>query len=374
MQPSSEEPDSWDEMRERIIGLGESSVHKSYYPLLQQRLGELERFRALIDETDDMIMVMQMPDHRCIDANHACSVLLEYTAEELLACNITMFVSGESQADFSALLSRAQQSGRQEKTELVMVTSHGQRFPADLSIRVAIFDRQEYGVIVAHDTRERKKYENALLNAQKKLNIINFLTRNEIKSQVFIVRAYLDILRQIARHPEEASILDKLTSTTTEIQRHIEFAENYQEMGAQDPRWQNFNEVLIYAISHLPPIPITRITRIDDVALRSDPLFEKGLMHLMEYIYSRGKIIEPVRIAHNESGEGLVISLEKKGTGIPPERKESLFIWEKSKSNTENLFFVREILAITSISIHETGDPGTIRFELRIPRDGYRIE
>jgi len=39
--------------------MGETSVHKSYYPLLQQRLAELERFRALIDETHDMILVVK---------------------------------------------------------------------------------------------------------------------------------------------------------------------------------------------------------------------------------------------------------------------------------------------------------------------------
>jgi hypothetical protein len=64
----------------------------------------------------------------------------------------------------------------------------------------------------------------------------------------------------------------------------------------------------------------------------------------------------------------------KPGKGVPLERKESLFIWEKTKTNTENLFFVREILAITSISIHETGDLETIRFELKVPHVGYRIE
>ncbi|HSQ94431.1 MAG TPA: PAS domain S-box protein, partial [Methanoregula sp.] len=39
-KPSDEEPD-WNSQRMKIIGLGESSIRKSYYPELQQRLDEL---------------------------------------------------------------------------------------------------------------------------------------------------------------------------------------------------------------------------------------------------------------------------------------------------------------------------------------------
>jgi len=34
--------DNWDDLRDKIIGLGEKSIQKSYYPELQQRLHELE--------------------------------------------------------------------------------------------------------------------------------------------------------------------------------------------------------------------------------------------------------------------------------------------------------------------------------------------
>ena len=37
--------DDWDERKDRIIGLGERSFRKSYYPQLRQNLDRLERFR-----------------------------------------------------------------------------------------------------------------------------------------------------------------------------------------------------------------------------------------------------------------------------------------------------------------------------------------
>ena len=45
------------EMREQLIGLGERSMRKSHYPELRRRLDQLERFRALLDEVNDLIIL-----------------------------------------------------------------------------------------------------------------------------------------------------------------------------------------------------------------------------------------------------------------------------------------------------------------------------
>ena len=44
-------------LRERLIGLGERSHRKSYYPELQRRLEDLERFKAFLDHSNDAIFV-----------------------------------------------------------------------------------------------------------------------------------------------------------------------------------------------------------------------------------------------------------------------------------------------------------------------------
>lgn len=374
MQRRSEKSDDWDEVRERLIGMGESSIHKSYYPLLQQRLSELERFRALLDETNDIILVIRAADKPAVDANRACSTILGYDKETLLASPMEIIIAPEERERFRQILDRAVLSRNQEKTETSLISSQGQKIPVELSIRVVTFDDVDYGVIVAHDIQDRKQYERALLQAHKKLNLINLFTRNEIQSQVFIVRAYLEVLRQIAKHPEEATVIEKLTSTLTEIQRHIKFAENYRDMGAEEPIWQNFNEILLLALSHLPPITIARATNFKKIDILSDTLLEKGLMHLMEYLYLHGSINAEVTITHTESAGGLLFTLEKAGTSIPEDQKEKVFSWENTLDKSHSLFFIREVLDITSISIQETGDPGHLRFGILVPPGMYRIQ
>jgi hypothetical protein len=270
-------------------------------------------------------------------------------------------------------LSRAAETGAQEKIETTLCSAQGRMIPAELSIHFVTIDQQSYGVIVARDISERLRYERTLVATQKKLNLINSLTRNDIKSQVFIIRAYLDVLRQIARHPEETAILEKLAATTNDIQNHIELAENYQKLGIHNPKWQNFPEVLLYAISHLPPIPVTRLTRMDHLEILSDPLLEKGLTHLMEFLYANGGMAVPVLISHVEEENSLSITFEKAGAGIPADQRESVFVWAPAKTSGPNLFFIKEILDMTGIFIAETGDAETLRFIIRVPKDGYRF-
>ena len=56
MKERSDVSPDWDSQRMKIIGLGESSIRKSYYPELQQRLDELlknnEDLNAAYEEPD----------------------------------------------------------------------------------------------------------------------------------------------------------------------------------------------------------------------------------------------------------------------------------------------------------------------------------
>ena len=54
--------ENWDELRQRLIGFGEQSSRKSYFPELQRKLAELEeseqRFRLLVENSIDVIFVL----------------------------------------------------------------------------------------------------------------------------------------------------------------------------------------------------------------------------------------------------------------------------------------------------------------------------
>ncbi len=52
MKKRSEPPEDWERLREKMIGLGERSIQKSYYPELQRRLADLEAVKAELEKAN----------------------------------------------------------------------------------------------------------------------------------------------------------------------------------------------------------------------------------------------------------------------------------------------------------------------------------
>lgn len=81
-------PDDSDEdhsaLRDRIIGLGERSFRKSYFPQLQTQLQRLERFRMLFDHTREGLYLIEGVSGTIIDANKVGAAFLGCTMEDLL--------------------------------------------------------------------------------------------------------------------------------------------------------------------------------------------------------------------------------------------------------------------------------------------------
>jgi PAS domain S-box-containing protein len=163
MRKPSEPDESWDTLRDKIIGLGEGSTRKSYYPELQQRLAELERFRALLDQSNDAIFLIQLPDGRVVDANESACQQLNYTREELLSQTIdqlsstdmTLWLRAQSALPASARAAR-------ETFETALRRHNGETLPVEVTARRAAFQGADYAVVVARDITERQQAEAAL--------------------------------------------------------------------------------------------------------------------------------------------------------------------------------------------------------------------
>lgn len=149
------------ELRERIIGLGTHSHHKSYYPELKRRIADLERFKALLNETDDAIFLIAARTGTCIDLNRAATTLTGYSAEELLSTNIEHLLHPDFQGIFSG--SKPVQSENFEvqttRSEVVILTAHGQEVPVEVTIRSVTLTEELFYVVVARDITARKKTE-----------------------------------------------------------------------------------------------------------------------------------------------------------------------------------------------------------------------
>lgn len=375
MQQPSDETNDLQDLRARIIGLGERSARKSYYPVLQERLRELERFRALLEETSDLIFVVREDDHRVVDANQICSRMLGFSIPQLTQKKIEELVHLEDCYRIrDAFLSPAREL-RTGKFETRLISSDGSDIAVEISLRLVSFGKERYAILLARDITERKAYEEALLQVQKKLKMINHLTRNDIRNQIFILRGYIEILRRTGIDHETLSVIRKMEDAITVMNERIDLAGNFQDLGSHAPRWHNLQETFLFALSHTDSLRINRSGDFGSIEIFADPLLEDGLTRILRFlIATRNAGTLQLRISYAETASGLRILLEVPGRGLPVFGKKILFSWEYNMKDIPGLFFVREILAITAITLDETGDEDRgIRLEMGVPRGTYHM-
>jgi PAS domain S-box-containing protein len=153
----SDPPDDRDALREKIIGLGETSLHKSYYPELQSRLAELERFRALLDQTHDAIFLIRADTGRLADVNASAVTYLGLSKEELLAMPFASLIAPHQKAAFLETVRKSNEvpSGSRRTCTAYLVSREGRKIPMEITVRSVTFGDEQYIVAIARDITDR---------------------------------------------------------------------------------------------------------------------------------------------------------------------------------------------------------------------------
>ncbi|ACM18635.1 sensor phosphatase, sensory_box and SpoIIE domain-containing [Geotalea daltonii FRC-32] len=170
MTKPSDAGEDWDAQREKIIGLGERSLRKTYYPELQQKLDELERFRSLLDESNDCIFLFQVPSFAFVDVNESACRQLDCPREKFLSLSLENLVPVEDLLRIRQLATAAITDGRDKGTIMTQLNKcSGGEFPAEITIRIVNLNKACYGVAVARDITERLQAQKVLLENSRML-------------------------------------------------------------------------------------------------------------------------------------------------------------------------------------------------------------
>lgn len=168
----------WRSERERIIGLGERSFRKTYYPQMKQSSERLERFRTLLDHTSDFVMLITLPDAMISDVNEATSKLFNITCKHLIGRPFHSLGLANSAHILEQLTQQSQSFLEDNNDDFQHDTTISEYLRDDvemwleLSFRVARLDGRFYGVMVGRDVTERIHNEqilNSLIYEQKAL-------------------------------------------------------------------------------------------------------------------------------------------------------------------------------------------------------------
>jgi len=226
-----------------------------------------------------------------------------------------------------------------------------------------------------HNINAWKQAEMALIEANRKLSLMNSIVRHDILNQVTVVLGHIALLQDRPLDAAVAAALEKQQAAVEIIRSQIEFTRDYQDLGARSPRWFPVEPLVTTAAQALRQTRIRIVTDLNEVSVYADPLLSTVFYNLLENALRHGKTVTTVRVTAVPDSGGARIIWEDDGVGIPAEHKERIFERGFGSHTGLGLFLVQEILSITGMGIRETGTPGEgARFEILVPEGCARFE
>ncbi|MBN1432337.1 MAG: PAS domain S-box protein [Methanomicrobiaceae archaeon] len=243
-----------------------------------------------------------------------------------------------------------------------------------------VIERDEAGdpvkmIGIRVDVTNLHNYREAVIKANRKLNLLSEITRHDILNQVTAIRLSEEILLSedhVNRNSEAWDLFEVIFKATGMIEKQISFTKDYQNLGIDSPKWQMMSEVMKEIDKEAALMNVRLYDYTGGLEIYADPMFEKVLFNLVENSYRHG-VAKNLTAKYELNDNWCTLILEDDGSGIEEEIKDRIFDRGFGKNSGLGLFLAREILDITNIRIRETGIPGSgARFEILIPKEAFR--
>jgi PAS domain S-box-containing protein len=305
---------------------------------------------------------------KIIDANYKFASILHFECRDVMTRSLADFLPDA--AALAEFLRQVRDKRRVRDIEVGLVAYDG-------TIHwtlVSAADCDDASIIcTVVDITDNKQAQEALTAANKKLNLLNNITRHDILNQLTALIGFLEISRQDTRDPSLLKYIAKEEQAANAIKSQILFTRDYQDVGGQSPKWQNIAETVSLAIAALDLHKVQISLDLRQVQIFADPLLEKVFYNLVENSLRHGEKVTEISLRAEETPDGMDLVFEDNGTGVPADAKEKIFRREYFKNTGFGLFLTREILAITGLSITENGIPGRgARFVIHAPKGTCR--
>ncbi len=310
-------------------------------------------------------------ENKIVFANDRASEILLLPLDKMIGVEPSSFLSEGSKQVMFPLPSRRRRGGH---VDYRLRRSDGSRFWASVSANPVLTDDVYEGTIITlKDITERKEAELAMRKVKHKLELLGEITHHDIQNQVTVIMGNIE--RAKLPNSDPADRLKRIERAATIIGSHIAFARDYQGLGTTAPTWQNVGQT----VEGLDIAKAVERLEISDLAkgleVSADPMLKKVFHNLLEdSVKYAGKSV-CARIDCRMAEQSLTISYQDSGPGVPLKEKERIFEKGRGHGTGLGLFLSKEVLAITGISIKETGTPGEgARFEMLIPPGQFRFK
>ncbi|MFA4862029.1 PAS domain S-box protein [Methanoregula sp.] len=333
-------------------------------------------------------IVVYGDDGKILYVNPAAERALGYAAGEMAGTALTSYIAEESHGKVSSGMAALQDVPEVPLTEIELLSRDGlhrsviakgkpvryENRPATLLFLIDITRKKVLEDQLTARANELLRISAALQQANKQLTLLSSITRHDINNQLTVLTGFLSLLEPDLPDPRLADYCRKAGNAAERIAAMIRFAREYETIGAQAPVWQDLRAVVDTGAGNAP---LGKVRVMNDlpagVEVLADPLIVKVMYNLMDNAARYGGKITTIRFSLRESDTACTLICEDDGNGVAAFEKEKIFERGFGKNTGLGLAISREILAITGITIHETGVPGKgARFEIEVPKDMWR--
>ena len=303
-----------------------------------------------------------------LEANSRAAEVLGVRIRDLEGADFaSLFALPDAWEEFSR---QVRETGSCHSFEARLVTGTGSRPDVILSA-----GRVEAGrfIVTVTDITGLRQSDDALRTANRELNLLSRILRTDLLAiTAGLSQALAEAGTSVTGEARE--LLKKLEEGTRYLQRRLALTGTYQDLGSEPPVWLPVQDAVRSAVSRAGAAGVSIRAWTERLEIYADPLVRVVFYHLIENAVHHGGHTTDIVITYRLAGGGADIMVEDNGTGIPADGKERIFTYGGESHAGLGLFVDREILAVTGITITETGRYGEgAVFRIHVPREAYRI-
>jgi PAS domain S-box-containing protein len=328
-----------------------------------------KKFATVFRSSPVALTLVSTADGKFVDVNDTFTGQTGYSRAEVIGRTseeLGLFADRDEYGRFVSTLRDKQAVDGMELT--CRMKSTGIR-TCQFSSRIIVMNGRPHILSSVENVTERRRAEEALRQAGKKLNLLSGITRHDIKNQLLTLDGFVALLHKKIPDPSYNEYFSRITKVSSQIASLIQFTREYEMIGVHAPAWLDIRTLVDDAGKNVAFGPVVLDNDLPaGVEIFADPLIAKVFFNLIDNALRHGGKITKIRFSLEERDGDRIIVCADDGGGVSADEKERIFDPGFGKNTGFGLSISREILDITGITITENGEPGKgARFEITVP-------
>jgi PAS domain S-box-containing protein len=276
----------------RIVGLSTIAIDNTVHKIMGEDLKDSEDLLLtyLNNSPEGIFIVDEKGNYQ--DVNKKACSMLKYGREELLGLNLRDIldksVLKEGVKGFQQLIAEGAVN-----LETVVIRKDGERLP--IFLNAVGLPNHKY-MAFCTDITDRKRIEEAWVQANKKLTLLSNITRHDINNQITVLLGNLELLEK--KHTENSlnPFLIRARTAAERISASIKFTKTYEDIGVHAPVWRDVRKLVDASSYDIVPGHIKVVNDIQEgIEVLADPLILNVFVNLIDNAVRHGGNITTIR-------------------------------------------------------------------------------